>query len=252
MRHHAWNGSRFLEELIIVETKGVPEHFVYLARVPLEGRRMIKAVIWDLGGCLCKDVWEHLYQDKDHGIRSICRTLPSDQELMKTGSELWNEYACRDATEAEYWQDFNRRLGQAHAPSVYIDLSERFIAEVPGMLALVAKLHARGVPMAICSNNNAFWFLRQWHKFKLYRFFSDKQVVVSFREGVTKSHPSLRMFRRAAEVLDIPEGNCLFLDDRLGNLPYALLGGLTALQMPADHTMAPQYLAALFAALGLL
>ena len=125
---------------------------------------MIKAVVFDVGGVLAYDVWEHLFVDKKHGIPSICNLIEDDLKIA--GSELWEEFAYLPEKqpddwkrlEEDYWNKFITRFGLSQLPSTFIEMTPKFIKAVEGMIPLLEILQSKGVDLAICSNNNEFWF----------------------------------------------------------------------------------------------
>lgn len=219
---------------------------------------MIEAVIFDMGGVLAYDVWEHLLLNKEEGLVSIY-----DLDLtrvQKVGRELYDEFAHRKGQgedgwkelEEEYWNRLTDRLHLSLAPSELIQLTDRFIRPVVGMIELLECLKARAVRLAICSNNTEFWFRRQADKLGLYRFFNAENIVLSSRIGVSKSSPNFEMFRAVVNRLGIDKRNCVFVDDRIGNIVQSIKFGLAGIIFPSHSEYGAEYLGLLLVQLGIL
>ena len=201
---------------------------------------MIEAVIFDIGGVLAEDVWEHLLPSRNRagGIRDKFG-LDRDQ-VHKVGTLLWEAFAYTPerprATwrelERRYWELFIRFFWEKFPPQgasvdEFIDMTERYIKLVdPGMPALLESLQSRGVRLGVCSNNNEFWFRRQFESLKLFRYFSQSGIILSCRIGVSKSSPGYEMFDAAVRAMDTTQANCVFVDDRTDNIRLAKARGM--------------------------
>ena len=77
---------------------------------------MIQALIFDIGGVLAYDVWEHLLLDKEKGVASVFNL--NVDEVCKVGQDLWDQFAHRPADtengwtrlEKDYWNLFIERF----------------------------------------------------------------------------------------------------------------------------------------------
>ena len=196
----------------------------------------MEAVIFDIGGVLAYDVWEPLL-NRDHGVRAIYPSLDKDK-LQRIGEKLWHAFAYVSETPHGDWQDlerwywslfighFNKQLEDAN-PDDFIRMTNKFIRRVYGMTQLLQDL--RGVRLAICSNNNEFWFRRQWDKLKLDRFFDPNKVTLSCRIGASKSSEGFEMFDAAIGTLGIPKAQCVFVDDKESNIKKAKEFGISGI-----------------------
>jgi len=198
----------------------------------------IKAVIFDIGGVLAADVWEHLLLDDD-GVAA--RYHLDKERIREIGEDLWKQFIHRPATdqenwervEKEYWGAFIENSRLQVTVSDLIQLSDTFIRPVPGMAELLERLRSAGIDLAICSNNTEFWFRRQMDKLGLQRFFRPERVVLSCRLGVSKSSPRHEMFQSAVDALQIGKEACIFVDDREENIRCALEFGLAGIVFPS-------------------
>jgi HAD superfamily hydrolase (TIGR01509 family) len=205
----------------------------------------IKAVIFDIGGILAYDVWEHLYLDDVTGLASRFN-LPKDK-AEEVGKKLWKEFAhismvgeeTPEMLEQKYWQRFIDECGDA-LPAVTVDelvgLSDSFIRDVNNaeMIPLLEAIKDRGLVFAICSNNNEFWFKRQMHKLGFATFFPDETTILSCRIGVSKDDPSGKMFTEVLEKLALPPEETLYFEDRKSNVERAQAYGINAILVPPE------------------
>ena len=192
---------------------------------------MTRAVILDVGGVLARDIWEYMYDD-------LALQYALDRErLHEAGRLLWETFAYVPQTAANTWRDMERRYWElflliSKAPTsvdALIALTDRYIVPVPGMRPLLERLHARAVPLVICSNNNEIWWPRQAEKLELARFFPDERLILSSRIGAPKNSAGLEMFRAAVAASGVPPGACLFVDDRAENIERARSYGIDAM-----------------------
>jgi HAD superfamily hydrolase (TIGR01509 family) len=223
---------------------------------------VIKGVIFDVGGVLAHDVWEHLLLSVPHGIASKYKL--SGPKVEKVGKDLWKKFAVqsavtpqdRETCERDYWRRFKEsfpELPSSVTVESLISLSDDFVQHVneKDMIPVLKRLQEKRVGLAICSNNNEFWFHRQMTKLQLSKFFDGDKVVLSSRESVEKSDPSLKMFRVAAEKLGLKTAECVFVDDRMENINRALDSGMTGIWFPSGSSDGARYLDAVLLQLGL-
>ncbi len=217
---------------------------------------MIEAIVFDIGGVLAHDVWQNLVFDEGEGVVSRYHLAPG--QLDQVGEELWQMFAYRAPSgkqgwkelELEYWDLFIKRLQLPTTPDEFVELTDRFIQPVEGMDRLLGLLQSKGIGLAICSDNTAFWIRRQMDKLALHRFFSPGKVLDSSTIGVPKTDPSFEMFRAAVDALKVDKESCVFVDDRVGNIQRALQFGLTGVLFPSHATYGAWYLETLLRRMG--
>ena len=201
---------------------------------------MIEAVIFDVGGVLAEDVWEHLLpcRKKAGGIRDQFR-LDRDQ-VHKVGLLLWAAFAHTPEgqrttwreLETRYWDMFIRFFWDKSPPpgasiDDFIRKTDEYIRLVdPGIPALLEDLQSKGLKLGVCSNNNEFWFRRQFGNLKLFQYFPPAGIVLSCRVGFSKSSPGYEMFDAAVNALNVPHSSCIFVDDREDNIKLAEARGM--------------------------
>ena len=200
----------------------------------------MKGIIFDIGGVLAQDVWEHLLPDRPDGIAAH-HNLNEDL-VKKVGKLLWEAFAYTPETqrndwrqlEKRYWKCFIEFFWQQSPPAKvsvdgFIAMTNNFIQPIQGMVPVLERLQSQGHGLAICSNNNEFWVRRQMDKLRLHRFFSPEKTILSCRIGVAKSSPGFEMFHAAADSLGLAPSQCAFVDDRKGNVDRAKELGMQGL-----------------------
>lgn len=202
-----------------------------------------RAVIFDLGGVLVHDVWEHLYLDPDTGLAA---RYGLDRTLLKSyGSKAYGEFAYA-TLDNEHWTMLERRYWTKFVESVpwngiaptvdeLISISIEFIKLVDesASTALLNDLGTRGVRMAICSNNNEFWFHRQIALPGLSEHFDSRHTVLSCRVGASKSDPSGKMFQALLNAIEMPAEHLFYIDDRQENVDRAAGFGIPSFLFPS-------------------
>lgn len=215
---------------------------------------MIEAVIFDIGGVLAEDVWEHLLpsRKKAGGIRDKFG-LDRDH-VHKVGLLLWEAFAHTPEGQRTTWRELERRYWdlfirffwdksppQGASIDDFIDMTDSYIKLVdPGIPYLLESLQSKGLKLGICSNNNEFWFRRQFGSLKLFPYFPPAGVILSCRVGFSKSSAGYEMFDAAANAMNVPHSSCIFVDDRKENVKLAMerdmkgihFQGLSQLQEP--------------------
>lgn len=207
---------------------------------------MPKAVIFDVGGVLMYDVWEHLFFD-DEG--SIAALYGIDRErLEETGKVLFQEFAFLPATETKpwqalellYWERFlelsEEDISSTVEPGDLIDLAQEFIQPVGHgeALSVLDALAAQNTVLSIASNNTEFWFHRQMAASGFSKYFTPERTLLSSRMGVSKADASGAMFTRAIKVSGVGASEILFVDDREENLARAAALGIETFLFPAE------------------
>jgi HAD superfamily hydrolase (TIGR01509 family) len=221
--------------------------------------RTVKAIIFDIGGVLAKDIWENLYLDHQIGLASLMSQV-SDTQLTIMGKELWQQFACISAhtqegvkrLEQEYWSEVARRLELSLDLEFFIGLSEKFIKPIEGMFDLLRDLHSRGIILAICSDNTEFWFRRQYVKLELAEYFREERIALSCRVGVSKMSPGFEMFKSVCKATSVQPQECILIDDRPENVIMANDFGMRALLFPANTSHGRRYLELLFRKMNIL
>jgi 2-haloacid dehalogenase len=121
---------------------------------------------------------------------------------------------------------------------------EMIPGEVPGTMALLEALRARGVPLYAITNFAADTFAEAAERFPVLRE-GFRDVVVSGRERLVKPDPAI--YRLLLERNGLAAARCLFIDDSEGNVR-----GAEAVGMRAHHFRDAATLAAELRATGLL
>jgi HAD superfamily hydrolase (TIGR01509 family) len=201
-----------------------------------------QAVVFDVGGVLAHNMWEPMFDDlaAAHAI--------DPAELRAVGSLLWETFAYVPETQANTWRDMERRywelfLRMCKVPltvEALIALTDRYVVPMPGMRAIVERLHARGTRLVICSNNNEIWWPRQAQALELDRFFAPQAIILSSRIGAPKESPRLEMFRAAVAAAGVPAASCFFTDDRQPIVERARAFGLDAMLFRGPEPLVTQ------------
>ena len=206
---------------------------------------MIKAIIFDIGGVLAFDVWENLLLDKKGGLAAKYNL--DTQAVSQACAILWEKYAHQTTSnweqmEKEYWLQFNHILGCTIPVEEIIQLTDKFIKPVDGMVDLLSTLVLQEITLAICSDNTEFWFHRQARKLNLQAYIPSRNIILSCRVGNSKSSQSFEMFEEVTNVLGVGRAECLFVDDRSGPIVQAIQYGLVSILFPSHSPYGAQYI----------
>jgi HAD superfamily hydrolase (TIGR01509 family) len=207
---------------------------------------MIEAVVFDIGGVLAHDIWENLLPR----IATIERL--DKEQTKKVGALLWEAFAYRPETAINSWRDLEIQYWRLFVKSLwdksikkekakekiekFIKLTDKFVNYVDAkMIDILGGLQSNGIKLAICSNNNEFWYRYQMDKLKLHRYFSPSKVILSCKVGVSKSSPRFEMFHAVVDSLQLTPNKCLFVDDRADNVNRAKECGMQGVLFSKVH-----------------
>lgn len=118
--------------------------------------------------------------------------------------------------------------------------NETITGTIPGMIELVERLSARGVPLfAITNFSHEFWppFRAQWPVFDLFQ-----NIIVSGEERLTK--PGAAIYQLALGRFCLAPGEGLFVDDRPENIAAAQANGFAGHLFTNAETLAVELAAA--------
>lgn len=113
---------------------------------------------------------------------------------------------------AEFWQ----QLGLSDQDNLEDEFRARYQL-TPGVFEFLEHMQQEGYPVACLSNDVAEWSLKVRRLNGLDRFISP--WMISSEVGVRKPDP--KIFQRFVKLADVPPRECLFVDDRPGNLESA-------------------------------
>lgn len=177
---------------------------------------MIKAVIFDLDGVLTKSDRFHTAAWRETCLRWNIPFDASTADLLRGVSRLESAeiVAARGGVElgdkalAQFAEEKNRRYVRL--------LAEMSVGDVyPGVMELLALLRRKGVPTAVASSSKNTMLILE--KTGLKEFFD---VVIDGNQ-ITRSKPDPEVFRKAADALGIPYGDCLVVEDAVSGVEAA-------------------------------
>jgi epoxide hydrolase-like predicted phosphatase len=179
------------------------------------------AVIFDFGGVLTTSVWD--------SFAAFCRTegLEPDtvKKLFKTDPEALadlRKLETGEMSEYEFEAVFGKRLGLAD-PQGLIDSMFVGMVPEPAMVDAVRQLRRGGMKTGMLSNS---WSTDHYDRELLLELFD--AWVISAEVHMHKPQPEI--YRLAAERLDVPPEQCLFVDDLQENCDGAEAVGMTAIR----------------------
>jgi HAD superfamily hydrolase (TIGR01509 family) len=172
---------------------------------------------------LLVDVMDTLVSEPFYGELPAFFGMTFEELLAAKEPRTWIDFELGTMEEAEFTRRFfrDRRAVDGAALRNHMQQSYRWL---DGMEALMVELHAAGHEMHALSNYPAWWELIE-EKLRLSRFL--QWSFVSCLTGVRKPDPEA--FHGAAHALGRPTGECLFIDDRPGNVEAAEAAGMRAL-----------------------
>ena len=185
---------------------------------------MVKGVIFDLDGVIVStddchyQAWQRMAdEEKIPFSRQMNERLRGVSRMDSL--EIILEKAMRVYSDAE------KEAMAARKNAYYVELIGRLTPAdiLPGAMAVLDALRARGVRVAIgSSSRNTPLILRQ---IGLNNYFD----AVADGNQITRSKPDPEVFLLAARLLGLPPAECLVVEDADAGVEAALAGGMKAL-----------------------
>lgn len=200
---------------------------------------MVEAVVFDLGGVLIRWDPELLYR----------QLIPDPAErrwfLTEVCSPAWNLDQDRGRSWAEGTALLSARFPeQAARIRAYRERWEEMVpGAIEGTVALLERLHTRGLPLYALTNFHAETLALCRARFAFFQCF--KGMLVSGEEGLVK--PEAAFYRRLLDRHGLVAERCLFIDDVTANIEAA-----RALSFRTHRFTAPEALASDLESLGLI
>ncbi len=190
----------------------------------------MRGLLVDFGGVLTTNVFDSFREFAEReGIEpgAVKRLFKEDPDARS----LLRELERGEVSEQEFAERFGPMLGVEHTGG----LIERLFAGVrpdEPMLAAVESARGSGVSTGLISNSWGQGVTYDRDRFE--RLFD--AVVISGEVGMRKPEPGV--FRLAAERLELPPSQCVFVDDVRGNVEAAEAVGMRGLvHERADDTI---------------
>ena len=184
----------------------------------MEGKR---AVLFDVGNVLIqwdpRRVYRELFDSQaglDHFLEKVCdpewnRSIDAGKPFAQAIRERQREMPEFAGLIGLWWSRWHDMLG----------------GEVPGSVALLAELKARGIPLYALSNWSAETLPRAWGEYPFLEWFD--QTVVSGLVGLAKPDPAI--YQLAIGRCGLTPSLTVFIDDSQANVDAALALGFDAL-----------------------
>lgn len=181
----------------------------------------MKAIVLDMYGVIIK-------QDGNDFVPYVQQFFP---EL--TAEEIqtpWFKADIGELTSLEVWAALEFRGDLEQIENEYLDTVELN----PGFPEFIREVRKR-YKLAIISNDSSRWSKYIREKFELNQYFD----VISISGDLKMQKPDERIFRLTIEQLGVSAEDCLYVDDREGNLAAAAKVGMkTVLMNGGDRSYA--------------
>lgn len=160
----------------------------------------------------------------------------SEQQLRHMWDELYPDYTVGKLTTAQFLDQFTAMYDlprEKVTESVFLESFLRALAPMPGMQALLQKLHKADVRMAMLSDTTPMFahVRRNW----IFSEFFD-HIFLSFEIGHKK--PAKQAFLAVIDHYHIKPEEIFFIDDNEQNVAAAKRFGLQAVQFTDAATLA--------------
>jgi beta-phosphoglucomutase len=194
-----------------------------------------EAIIFDHDGTLV---------DTEHADLETCRILYQEHDVHFS-IDYWAQHIVGYMGGYEVvLNDLTGRNGQGPAREMIWqrfqelwDVTSANVGLMPGVIALLAQLHAAGYPMAIATASDRAWVKRWFTRFELWPYFQ----VIATGDDVRHNKPAPDVYLFAAAQLGVKPERCLVFEDSLPGLAAAKAAGMTVVAGPTPHTKMMDY-----------
>ncbi len=177
----------------------------------------MKAIVLDMYGVIIKQTGEDF-------VPYVRRTFP---ELTQEEIYIpWFKADVGDLTSLEVWESLGFQGDLEKIEKEYLDTMELN----DGFLDFVSAV-SKHYKMAIISNDSSRWSKYLREKFDINKYFD----VISISGDLRIQKPDERIFRLTIEQLGCNAEDCLYVDDREGNLEAASKVGMNAVMLNSRH-----------------
>jgi HAD superfamily hydrolase (TIGR01509 family) len=186
------------------------------------------AVVFDMDGLMfnTEDVYSLVGQEL-LGRRGFAFTQELKKEMMGAPPRESFDIMIRRHRLIETWQEL-----AAESNRIFLEIVEAHIQPMPGLLELLDRLEAAGIPKAIATSSSKQIMDACVGHFGLhprFRFFLTA-------EDVTLGKPNPEIYLTAARRLGVPPAEMLVLEDSQNGCRAAASAGAFAVAVPGEHS----------------
>lgn len=187
------------------------------------------AVLFDFDGVLVDTEWA-IYEAWHRTFLAHGHPLPLETYTQCIGSDF-DTWSPKTHLEELTGSSFDwHQLDEARQVEIRRDLEQA--GPMPGVVPLLEKLTAAGIPLAVVSSSSHFWVDGWLEKLRLMQYF--KTVVC--RGDAPRIKPAPDLWLEAVRRLGLPAGECLAIEDSLNGVKSARAAGLKIWAVPNRTT----------------
>jgi putative hydrolase of the HAD superfamily len=191
-----------------------------------------QALVLDFGGVVTKTLFEtHPLTEQALGLKA--GTLTWRGPFEPATDPLWRAMQADEISEREYWKARTREVGLLLGED-WRDMST-FVRRArgadpqaivrPEADRAIRAAHAAGIRLAILSNELDLFYGADFRQ-RLPSLSLFEAIIDATYTGILKPDP--RAYQAVCEVLGLPAGACIFVDDQKRNIEGALTAGMRA------------------------
>ncbi len=185
----------------------------------------VAAVLFDFDGVLVDTEWA-IYQAWLATFREHGQDLPLSLYTRCIGSDFdaWSpKLHLEDLTQLRFdWI----RMDEQRQVVIRAALSEQ--GPMDGVVAVLEELRKKGIPLAVVSSSSHHWVDGWLEKLELRDYFTE----VICKGDAPRIKPAPDLFLTAAQRLNLPQSDCLVIEDSLNGLNSAKAAGMQVWIVP--------------------
>jgi FMN phosphatase YigB (HAD superfamily) len=208
----------------------------------------------DFGQVLVPDLGESLMSLAEERWNLNARALERFRQRRWKHDAHHDPGSSRDikALELDFIHDFCTTFRLKASSAELIRMTELCIRPYAGVSTLLSRLTKAGVPVAIVSNQTAFWARRIARRLQLDKYIAPERQIWSFEVGHSKSSAGFEMFLAFQDALKLPRERLMLFDDRPWNIQRAVEFGASGILVPTTNVSPVPYVTATLRAIGVI
>ena len=190
---------------------------------------MLQAVIFDMDGVISDTQKLHSQVESQLLARYDIHFSPDEITATYAGVRTRDFFAELLAQQSLPY-DLDTVLDEKR--SLMLDLAQQWVQEIPWSVALLQRLAAQNISLAVASSSNKPYVMTVLDALHVTSYFS---VIVTW-DSVEHGKPHPECYLLAAKLLGVEPGQCVVIEDAVNGMQAAKAAGMQCIWLVEDTT----------------